>query len=77
MPPRGGVALSHVHGPSLRFLMDFADPDGALFAIAGGQSGNPLSPHFSDGLADWRDGGYRMLKDGGTNQLVLEPAEAP
>jgi penicillin amidase len=76
LPPRSGVMLSHVHGPSLRFLMDFADPDGALFVLAGGQSGNPLSPHFADGLADWRDGTYRSLKDGGANQLVLEPAPA-
>lgn len=74
LTPRSGVALPHVHGPSLRFVMDLADPDGAQFVLAGGQSGNPLSPHFADGLADWRDGTYRALKDGGVNQLVLEPA---
>ncbi|MBI2256413.1 MAG: penicillin acylase family protein [Proteobacteria bacterium] len=77
LPPRNGVALPHIHGPSLRFLMDFADPDGALFVLAGGQSGNPLSPHFTDGLADWRDGSYRLLKEGGSNQLVLEPVSTP
>jgi penicillin amidase len=77
LPPRSGVALSHVHGPSLRFLMDLAHPDGALFVLAGGQSGNPLSPHFTDGLADWRDGTYRALQDGGVNQLVLEPESTP
>ncbi len=74
LPPRKGVALPHVHGPSLRFLMDFAAPDDALFALAGGQSGNPLSPHYRDWLADWRDGRYRKIKGGGLDQLVLEPS---
>ncbi|WP_374655702.1 penicillin acylase family protein [Dongia sp.] len=77
MPPRQDVSLTHVHGPGLRFLMDFAAPDKALFALAGGQSGNPLSPHFADGLANWRDGLYRTIGDGGVEQLILQPTEAP
>jgi penicillin amidase len=77
LPPRQGVTLSHVHGPSLRFLMDFMAPDDALFALAGGQSGNPLSPHFADGLADWRDGRYRPITGGGVEQLILQPLSAP
>ena len=72
-PPRQGVALPHVHGPSLRFLMDLSAPNTALFALAGGQSGNPLSPHYQDGLTDWRDGIYREIGGGGVAQLVLEP----
>lgn len=74
LPPRQGVALSHIHGPGLRFLLDFADADRALFGLAGGQSGNPLSPHYADWLADWRDGVYRTIIGGGQEQLVLQPA---
>lgn len=75
LPPRQGVGLSQVHGPSLRFLLDFAKPDQALFGLAGGQSGNPLSPHYADWLADWRDGVYRTIVGGGQEQLVLQPPE--
>ena len=73
LPPRQGVALAHVHGPGLRFLLDFASTDKALFAMAGGQSGNPLSPHYADWLSDWRDGVYRTLVGGGQELLVLQP----
>ena len=75
LPPRKGVALAHVHGPGLRFVLDFAAPEAAQFALAGGQSGNPLSPHYDDWLTDWRDGVYRGLKGGGAAQLVLQPAD--
>jgi penicillin amidase len=75
LPPRQGVTLAHVHGPGLRFVLDFAAPEAAQFALAGGQSGNPLSPHYADWLNDWRDGVYRGLKGGGLAQLVLQPAD--
>jgi penicillin amidase len=75
LPPRQqGVTLPQIHGPSLRFLLDFAKADQALFALAGGQSGNPLSPHYADWLHDWRDGVYRTIVGGGQEQLVLQPA---
>lgn len=75
LPPRKGVALSHVHGPGLRFLLDFEHTDQAVFGLAGGQSGNPLSPHYADWLTDWRDGIYRPIVGGGQQQLVLQPAD--
>jgi penicillin amidase len=75
-PPRQGVALSHIHGPGVRFLLDFKDPDKALFGLAGGESGNPLSPHYADWLNDWRDGLYRPLVGGAREQLVLQPENA-
>jgi len=37
-------------GPSMRFVMDWADVDGFTLSRHLGQSGNPLSPHFSDFL---------------------------
>lgn len=53
---RGDDAFRHVHGPGFRAVYDLADPDRSLFAIATGQSGNILSPHWGDMLEDWRDG---------------------
>jgi penicillin amidase len=38
-------------GPSMRFVMDWADPDGFTLNLALGQSGHPASPHFADFLA--------------------------
>jgi penicillin G amidase len=35
-------------GPSMRFVLDWADVDSFSIAIALGQSGNPLSPHYDD-----------------------------
>ncbi len=37
-------------GPSMRFVMDWADVDGFTLSRHLGQSGNPLSPHFADFL---------------------------
>lgn len=76
IPPRGGVALSHVHGAGLRFVHDFGDATGPRFTLAGGQSGNPLSPHYADWLIDWRDGNYRAISDDGITKLVLEPQQS-
>jgi penicillin G amidase len=38
-------------GPSMRFVMDWADVDGFTLSRHLGQSGNPFSPHFDDFLA--------------------------
>lgn len=73
LPPRDGVALSHVHGPGLRFVQDFGDSAGPLFTLAGGQSGNPLSPHYADWLTDWRDGRYRAIIGSDGPDLILNP----
>ncbi len=43
-------ALHDEAGPSMRFVMDWADPDGFTLSRHLGQSGNPLSPHFDDFL---------------------------
>jgi penicillin amidase len=36
-----------------RQVIDLADPAAASFAIPGGSSGDPASPHFADQLAVW------------------------
>jgi penicillin amidase len=43
-------------GASMRFVMDWADPDAFTLNLTLGQSGHPLSPHFDDFLADFRSG---------------------
>jgi len=47
---------AHVHGAGVRAVYDLADLDASRFSLAGGQSGNPLSPHYDDLLTPWRDG---------------------
>ena len=43
-------ALHDEAGPSMRFVLDWADVDGFTLSRHLGQSGNPLSPHFADFL---------------------------
>ena len=46
---------------SCRLIMDVGEWDNSLAVLPGGQSGNPTSPHYEDGLLDWRDGRYHPL----------------
>ncbi|HTE83610.1 MAG TPA: penicillin acylase family protein, partial [Dehalococcoidia bacterium] len=41
---------------ALRMVIDVGDWDRSRFALPGGQSGNPLSPHYADQLKFWRIG---------------------
>ncbi|MDX6670193.1 MAG: penicillin amidase [Solirubrobacteraceae bacterium] len=41
---------------TLRIVMDVGDWDRTRVVLAGGQSGNPLSPHYSDLFEVWRRG---------------------
>jgi len=47
-----------VVGPSWRFIIDFANPDAIQMVLPAGNSGNPMSPHFSDFLELWKTGEY-------------------
>ncbi len=63
-----------VHGPTLRMIVDMAAPDAARFMVTPGQSGNPLSPHYGDLMAPWRDVTYlRFSADAGGGKLSLVP----
>ena len=42
--------------PSMRMVLDVGNWDENLFVLPGGQSGNPLSPHYSDQLTLWAEG---------------------
>ena len=67
------VALPDVHGPTMRLIVDMKDPMQARITLAGGQSGNPLSPHYADWLVDWRDGRYRPIVQPAVHSLTLMP----
>jgi penicillin amidase len=61
-------------GAGLRIVTDLAAPAESRMIAAPGQSGNPLSPHYSDLLLRWRQ--FEWLVPGGAAaaaMLVLEP----
>jgi penicillin amidase len=61
-------------GASMRMILDFADLDRSRFIVAGGQSGNLLSPHHHDMVERWRDGRFLTIVGGGDAVLTLRPA---
>ena len=66
----------HHHGAGLRIVTDLADPAASRIIAAPGQSGNPLSPHFSDLLRRWRSFDYLVPgKAVPVATLTLEPAQ--
>jgi penicillin amidase len=67
------LEMSDAHGPTMRIVVDLADPMQAVATLAGGQSGNPLSEHYADGLLDWRDGPYRTIVQPSVHKLTLTP----
>ena len=50
------VHLTARAGASMRFVMDWSDPDAFTLNLTLGQSGHPLSPHFDDQFADFLTG---------------------
>jgi penicillin amidase len=44
------------HGPSWRMVVELGDSVRAWGTYPGGQSGNPVSPHYRDRMALWREG---------------------
>lgn len=49
--------FSVTNGPSVRFVVDMADLDGATMVITTGQSGNPFDAHYGDMVDIWVGGG--------------------
>ncbi len=61
-----------VVGPVYRQIVDLGDLHGSLWIIPGGSSGDPLSPHYADQLADWRYGRYHpMFQNSGACSTML------
>jgi penicillin G amidase len=62
-------------GAGLRIITDLASPRDSRMIAAPGQSGNPLSPHFSDLMRRWRDFAYLVPgRAKAVATLTLEPA---
>jgi len=79
---RGGMAISDdgarfsdVHGPGMRLAVDLNRPGAPVFNMAGGQSGHPLSSHFSDLLPEWATGAYRTFQNPAQDVLILRPRQ--
>jgi penicillin amidase len=70
--------------PSLRFVVEAGDWEGARFVLPGGQSGNPLSRHYDDQLPLWLGGegvpiawSQAAVQAATRSVLRLKPREAP
>ncbi len=67
-----------VSGPAVRRIIDFADIEHSINVLPTGNSGNPLSPHYSDQAQLFVDGKFRpqlMNKaeiQGGKRKLILK-----
>lgn len=44
------------YGPSMRWVVDLADPDSAVAVLPAGQSGHPFDAHYDDQIAAYREG---------------------
>lgn len=58
---QGGVDLAdplanQISAPVVRAIFDIGCWDSCRFSLAGGQSGNPFSPHYDDQIEVWRSG---------------------
>ena len=67
--------------PSLRMVLDVGNWDDSRFSLPGGQSGNPLSPHYADLLPFWLRGAgvpipwtRQAIENATVETLLLKPA---
>ncbi len=49
-------------GPSWRMVVDVGRPEASVAVFPGGESGNPVSPHYDDQLALWLVGRYKDIE---------------
>ncbi len=54
-------AISRVHGPSWRMIVELGDEMKAWGVFPGGQSGNPGSKYYDNDVDTWRTGQYNEL----------------
>ena len=85
-PAQAGVLpLSPLANPAAianqRTVIDLGDPERSRFVLAGGQSGNPLSPHYADLFGHWQRGegvpiawSRSSVDAARVDRLVLRPA---
>ncbi len=72
--------FANVHAASLRAIYDLADLDRSLFMQSTGQSGNPMSPRYSDLAGPWAEVEFLPMtmnkadyEAGATGRLLLTP----
>lgn len=68
----------NILGPSMRFIIDMANPFEAHTVIPTGQSGQPLHRHYNDQTPLWLDGRYKTVRmsvhpDVRYRILILQP----
>jgi len=64
-----------LHGASERLVISPGRPDLGIFQMPGGQSGHPLSPHYSDHQKFWVNGiAMPFVPSGAKKQLNFSPA---
>ncbi|MBB5223238.1 penicillin amidase [Amaricoccus macauensis] len=80
----GPEPYANVHAAGFRAVYDFSDPDSSLYVISTGESGHPLSRHYDDLAAIWREAEYipmsldpALARAGALGVTVLTPAGAP
>ena len=69
--------------PAMRIVVDFGLPEPMIGVNSSGQSGNPASPHYADGIEAWLKGGYMSFpfqsgnldKVYGSKRLMLMPGQ--
>jgi acyl-homoserine-lactone acylase len=67
--------------PAMRIVVDFGLPEPMIGVNSSGQSGNPASRHYADGIEAWLKGGYMSFpfQSGnidrvyGSKRLLLTP----
>jgi penicillin G amidase len=66
--------------PSMRQIIDFAQPQFAYRVLTLGQSGQALNTHYDDQVSLWLNGGYRqttidrkIIENKGWEKLILRP----
>ncbi|QDC26489.1 penicillin acylase family protein [Georgenia yuyongxinii] len=52
----GRTDFSVTAGPSMRMVVDLADPDASTWVAGPGSSGHPGSPHYTDQMRAWAQG---------------------
>jgi acyl-homoserine-lactone acylase len=45
--------------PEMRIIVDFGSDEPLIGINSSGQSDNPASPHYDDGITAWREGRYQ------------------
>ncbi|MNJ74927.1 Acyl-homoserine lactone acylase QuiP precursor [compost metagenome] len=45
----------------MRIIVDFGRDEPLIGLNSSGQSGNPASPHYADGIEAWRQGDYQSF----------------